>query len=125
MWPVTPVCPAIITSSPMVVLPAIPTWAASSTRRPIATPCATCTRLSIFGARADPRLADRRTIDRRVRANLDVVFDHDIAVLRDLEVRAVLLPREAVAVAADDDAVVQRDAIADDDALADATPANG
>ena len=76
-------------------------------------------------AGADARLADRRAIDRRVRADLDVVFDHDVAVLRDLEVRAVLLPREAEAVAADDDAVVQRHAVADDDALANRRPASG
>ena len=59
-------------------------------------------------AGADPRLADRRPIDRRVGADLDVVFDDDVGVLRDLQVRAVRLPREAEAVAADDGAVVQR-----------------
>ena len=69
-------------------------------------------------SRADARLADRRTIDGRVRANLHVVLDDDAGMLRNLQVRAVLLPRETEAVAADDDAVVQRDAIADDDALA-------
>ena len=64
-----------------------------------------------FGAGADARLADRRPIDRRVGANLDVVFDDDVGVLRDLQVRAVLLLREPEAVAADDDAVVQDHAV--------------
>ena len=40
-------------------------------------------------AGADPRLADRRPIDRRVGADLDVVFDDDVGVLRDLQMRAV------------------------------------
>src|SRR5947207_3978572 len=69
-------------------------------------------------SRANPRLADRRTIDRRVRANLHIVLDDDAGMLRNLQMRAVLLPREPETVAADDDPVVQRDAIADDDALA-------
>ena len=42
-----------------------------------------------LGAGADARLADRRPIDGRVRANLDVVVDDDAADLRDLPVRAV------------------------------------
>ena len=66
-------------------------------------------------AGADARLADRRPIDRRVRADLDVVFDDDVGVLRDLQVRAVGLLGEAEAVAADDGAVLQDDAIADRD----------
>ena len=37
-----------------------------------------------LGARADARLADRGPIDRRVRADLHVVFDDDVGVLRDL-----------------------------------------
>src|SRR5688572_30423550 len=32
-----------------------------------------------------PRLADRRAIDRRIRTDLDIVFDHNPADLRDLE----------------------------------------
>ena len=118
-WPVTPLCPAIITSSSMVVLPAMPTCAASSTRRPTATPCAMCTRLSIFvpaPMRVSPTAGP---IDRRVRADLDVVFDDDVGELRNLQVRPVCLRREAEAVAADDDAVVQDHAMADRDALAD------
>src|ERR1700737_3103881 len=47
-WPATPTWPPSITPSPIVVLPAIPTWAASSAFLPTLTPCATCTRLSIF-----------------------------------------------------------------------------
>ena len=88
-WPATPTWPASVTPSSIVVLPAMPTCAASSTLRPIVTPCAIWTRLSILRAGADPRLADRRPIDRRVRADLDVVFDDDAADLRNLVVRAV------------------------------------
>ena len=61
----------------------------------------------------DARLADRGPIDRRVRAELHVVFDHDRGDLRDLLVGAVAAADEAVAVAADDDAVLQHDAVAD------------
>ena len=39
-----------------------------------------------LGAGADARLADGGTIDRRVRADLDVVFDDDAADLRNLVV---------------------------------------
>ena len=88
-WPVAPDCPAIITSSSSTVLPAMPTCAASSTLRPIFTPCATCTRLSIFvpaPMRVSPT-AGRSTVE--LRADLDVVFDHDAADLRNLPVRAV------------------------------------
>ena len=69
-------------------------------------------------AAADARLPDRRTIHGGVRAELDVVFDHHGSDLRDLLVRPVAAADEAVAVAADDHAVLQDDAIADGDALA-------
>src|ERR1019366_7140778 len=46
--PATPTCPASTTSSSITVLPAMPTGAASSARAPTLTPCAICTRLSIF-----------------------------------------------------------------------------
>ena len=72
-----------------------------------------------LGAGLDPRLADRRTIHRRVRAELHVVLDDDDGDLRNLFVGAVATTDEAVAVAADDDAVLKDDAIADRDALAD------
>ena len=92
----------------MTVLPAMPTCAASSTRRPIADAVRDLHQVVDLRAGADAGLADRRAIDRRVGADLDVVFDHDVGVLRDLEVRAVRLPREAEPVAADDRAVLQR-----------------
>src|SRR5207248_1259641 len=72
-----------------------------------------------LGAGTDPRLTDGGPVDRRVRADLDVVFDRDAAVLRDLEMRAVGLLRKTVTVAADDDAVVEDDAVAEDDAFPD------
>ena len=53
-----------------------------------------------------------------LRADLDVVFDHDAADLRNLLVGAVGPPREAEAVAADHGAVLDDDAIADDDLVA-------
>ena len=64
-----------------------------------------------LAAGADARFADRRPINRRVRADLDVVFDDDVGVLRNLDVRAVGLLREAIAVAADHHAVLQHDAV--------------
>jgi hypothetical protein len=72
--------------------------------------------LSIF---ADARLADRRPIDGRVRPDLDIVFDDDAGTLRNLEMGAVLLLREAEAFAAEDAAVLHDDTVADDDAVAD------
>ncbi len=80
----------------------------SSTRSPTRDAVRDLHQVVDLGAGADARLADRRTIDRRVRADLDVVFDHDGGVLRDLEVRAVGLRDEPEAVAADDRAVLQR-----------------
>src|SRR5215218_5858082 len=68
---------------------------------------------------ADPRLPHRRTIDRRIRANLDVVFDDDIGDLRNLLVRAVGSMGEAEPVAADDGAVLNHAPRADYDAFAD------
>ena len=67
----------------------------------------------------DPRLAHRRPIDRRVGADLDVVFDHDRRGLRNLFVRAIRPLREAVAVAADHGAVLDDHARADRAPLAD------
>jgi hypothetical protein len=71
-----------------------------------------------LGAGLDARLADCRAIDRRVGAQLDVVFDDDAGDLRDLLVRAVATAHEAIAVAADHDAILDHDAIANDDAFA-------
>ncbi len=71
-----------------------------------------------FRAGANPRFADGRPIDRAVRADLNVVFDDDGGGLGNLEVRAVGLSGEPEAVAADHDAVVKDDAMADDDSLA-------
>ena len=86
----------------------MPTCAASSTRRPTETPCAMCTRLSILvpaRIRVSPIAG---TIDRRVGANLHVVLDDDVGVLRDLQMRSVGLLDEAEAIAADHRAVLQR-----------------
>src|SRR5262249_37312166 len=65
------------------------------------------------------RFADGRSIDRAVRADLDVVLDDDGGGLRDLEMRAIRLLREAEALAADDHAVVEDDAVTDNGPLAD------
>ncbi len=67
---------------------------------------------------ADPRRPDRRSIDRGLCADLDVVFDDDSADLRNLVVGAVGPLREAEPVAADDGAVLDDDAIADPHPLA-------
>ena len=117
-WPATPTCPASTTSSSTTVLPAMPTCAASSTRWPIADAVRDLDEVVDLRAGANARFADRRAIDRRVGADLHVVFDDDVGVLRNLEMRAVGLLGEAEAVAADDGAVLDDDAVADDDALA-------
>ena len=95
------------------VLPAMPTCAASSTLRPIGHAVADLHEVVDLRARLDARFADRGTIDRRVGAQLHVVFDDDRGDLRDLLVRAVAAADEAVAIAADDHAVLQHHAIAD------------
>src|SRR6185312_7362215 len=84
--PATPTWPARVTRSSSVVLPAMPTCAASSVSR---------------------------TIDRGVGADLHVVFDHHPANLRDLVVRAVGALREAEPVAADHRAVLHDHAVAE------------
>src|SRR5690606_11107385 len=48
MWPTTPTAPANTQFLPIVVLPAIPHFAASAVLAPILTLCAICTRLSII-----------------------------------------------------------------------------
>src|SRR4029453_761311 len=68
---------------------------------------------------ANPRLPDRWSIDRRVGADFDVVFDDDVGVLGDLEMRSVLLPGKPIAIAAEHRPVLKHDAVADDDPLAD------
>ena len=64
-------------------------------------------------------------IDRRVGADLDVVFDDDVGVLRNLQVRAVGLPREPEPVAAEHRAVLHDDAVADDARARESRPASG
>ena len=118
-WPATPTWPASVTPSSIIVLPAMPTCAASSTFRPRRDAVGDLDEVVDLGAGADARLADGRPIDRRVRADLHVVFDDDAADLRDLLVGAVAAMREAEAVAADDGAVLQDDAVADTNTLAD------
>jgi hypothetical protein len=71
-----------------------------------------------LGASLDSRLAHGRTIDGRIRPQLHIVFEDDGGNLRNLLVRAVAAANEAVAIAADDDAVLQDYAIAKRAALA-------
>src|SRR5262245_47059791 len=66
-----------------------------------------------LGAGANASLSYCRSIDRRVRANFDVVFDEDIGKLRDLQVRPICLLDEPEAVAPDHNAVVKDHAIPD------------
>src|SRR5205814_2525375 len=66
-----------------------------------------------LGPFTDARLAHRRSVDGRIRTDLDVVFDDDAGVLRDLEVRAVGLLHETEPVAADHGAVLHDNAIAE------------
>src|SRR5688572_25537447 len=63
-------------------------------------------------------LPDRRAIDRRIRPDLDVVFDHDGRALGDLAMRAVPAGDEPETVAADDGAVLHDHTLADRAALA-------
>ena len=96
----------------------MPTCAANSTRLPTVDAVRDLHEVVDLGARPDPRLTDRRTIDGRIGADFDVVFDDDVAVLRDLEVRSVRLADEPEAVAADHRAVLHDHPMADPDALA-------
>ena len=118
-WPPTPTCPPNTTSSPIVGAAGDADLRGHQHVAADGDAVADLHEVVDLRARLDARLADRRTIDRRVRAELDVVFDDDGGDLRDLLVRAVAAADEAVAVAADHDAVLQDDAIADRHALAD------
>ena len=118
-WPATPTWPASVTP----ILDDAAAGDADLRREQHVPPHADAVRdldqVVDLRAGADARLADGRTIDRRIRADLHVVFDDDAADLRNLFVGAVAATREAEAVAADHDAVLQHDAAADADALAD------
>ena len=81
-------------------------------------PWPTITRLSILRAAADAGGAQRRPVDRAVGADLDVVLDDTVPTCGILR-WPVGTRDEAEAVAADDRAGVQRDPVADHDALAD------
>ena len=70
-----------------------------------------------LGAGLDARFAHRRAIDGRVGAQLDVILDDDRGHLGNLLVRPIAPAHEAVAVAADDDAVLENHAIANRHAL--------
>src|SRR5271169_3385080 len=65
-----------------------------------------------FRAAADLRLADRGTVNGGVSLDLDVVADDGGARLTHFVPMAVRFAREAEAVAADDDSVLQQDAVA-------------
>src|SRR5438874_7061854 len=66
----------------------------------------------------DSRFAHGRAVDGRVRSDFHIVFDDDVGLLWNLDVRAVALRRESEPVAPDDNPVLQDDAVADDDAIA-------
>ena len=66
-----------------------------------------------LGAAADARFADGGAVDAGVGLNFDVVFENRGAGLQHLVPAAVLLLGEAEAIAADDRAILQDDAIAD------------
>src|SRR6185369_2034118 len=67
----------------------------------------------------DASFAGRGAIDSRVRANLDVVFDHHATDLRNLEPVFVFVLRESETVAADHYIVMNDHALADDGIRAD------
>src|SRR5438874_8648381 len=71
-----------------------------------------------LGPGADAGFADSRPIDRRIRADLDIVFNDDTANLRDLVVRAVGRAREPEPVTPDHSAVLDDDAMTERDAFA-------
>ena len=95
----------------------MPTCAAISTLRPTVTPWPICTRLSILVPvlmRVSPT-AGRSTV---VFAPSYIVLDDDDGNLRDFFVRAITTTHEAIAIAANDHAVLQNHAIPDGAALA-------
>ena len=117
--------------SSIVVLPAMPTCAASSTSRADRHAVRDLDEVVDLRAGADARLADGGTIDRRVGADLDVVLDDDAADLRDLVVacrrRARAKPKPSLPMTAPSwtttrlpsDALADRDAGVDDAVVAD------
>src|SRR5713226_624506 len=66
-----------------------------------------------FCATPDAGFTDGGAIHTRVRLNLDIVFDHNGAGLKDLVPAAAGLAGEAETVSSNDDAVLQNDAVAD------------
>src|SRR5713226_8308747 len=65
-----------------------------------------------FCAAADAGFSDGRAIHARVGLNLDIVFDHNGAGLKDLVPAAAGLTGEAETISSNDDAVLQDDAVA-------------
>ena len=78
--------------------------------------CAGVTYLHVvinFDAALDPRFTDRSAINRSACANLDIVFDDDATGLRNLEPAFVFGFRKAKTIRADDDVIVNDDALPD------------
>ena len=131
-----PVCAVAMTPFPIVMCPATPTCPARVTavldrraagdadlgREQDVAPDGDAVRhldqVVDLGAGTDPRLSHCRPVDRGLRADLDVVFDHHAADLGDLLVGAVGAPCEPEPVAADHRAVLNHDPVPDADALA-------
>ena len=89
MWPVMPTLPPIMQRLPIAVLPAMPTQPASAVCAPMRTLWRDLDLVVELDAVLDDRVVDGAAIDRRVRADLDVVADQHAADLRHLEPRAV------------------------------------
>jgi hypothetical protein len=70
-------------------------------------------------ARLDAGFSDRWTVNRRIRAQLNVVFDDDCRYLRDLLVGPIPTTDEAVPVAPENNAVLKNNPIPNGHTLAD------
>ena len=103
---------------PTRVVPARPTWPHSSVSSPTFRGVAYLNHVVEFRAAADLCFADRGAIDGAMRLNFDVIADDGDSALAHLVPGAVGLAREAEAVAADYDAVLKEDAMADAAVLA-------
>ena len=89
-----------------------PVSAASAQCLPMRQLCPICTRLSIFVPSPIVRAAGLRAVDARVRADFDVIVEHDVADLRN-SFETPVDERPAEAFASDHASGVQHDAIAD------------
>ena len=118
-WPAMPTWPARITLLPMTEEPARPVCAQMQRVVADARAVADLDEIVDLGAVADFGRADGGAVDGGVGLHVDAAADADGAGLRDFFPVALLVFGEAEAVRADDDAIFERDVVAEDAVFAD------